>query len=128
MTTPDDPDDFAAHLRAYHPAPLPAHWRANILAAAIAHATPPPATPRCQAALRTLADFLWPHPYAYAGLLAVWLLVLTLQLATPAPAPSVPAQSWTANGSNDYQSALSRDLLAINAVLADASQSREGRP
>ena len=127
MMTDDDPDDLPARLRAQPPAPLPVHWREEILAAAAAHRfTPRPS--RWRDAAEVLAGFAWPHPYAYAGLLAVWLLVLTLRLCTPAPVSPVPTSSWAqeTEGMN-YPAMLARDLLALNATPADASR-KERRP
>lgn len=128
MTIDDDPDDLATRLRAHSPAPLPTPWRAEILAAAGARATPPRLT-RWGAAADALAAFLWPHPCAYAGLLAVWLLVLALRLSTPAPAPPGPPQNWATDaGGTNYQAVMMRELLAINAVFPDAPRPGEGRP
>ncbi len=127
MMTDDDPDDLSMRLRAQPPATLPAHWREEILAAAAAHKFTYRSS-RWQAAAEVVAGFAWPHPYAYAGLLAIWLLVLTLRLCTPAPTPPVPTSflAQDTEGMN-YPAMLARDLLALNATSTDASR-KERRP
>ncbi|MBE7209874.1 MAG: hypothetical protein INR65_02555 [Gluconacetobacter diazotrophicus] len=83
---PDKTDEFAAHLRAQPPAGLPAHWRAEILAAAgLARSAGRP--PRWRRIADALAAWLWPHPLAYAALTAAWALILTLRLLTAPPQP-----------------------------------------
>ena len=66
----DDPEAFEEHLRAQPPARLPAHWRADILTAALN--PPTPSVPRWNRAAGLFAAWLWPHPLAYAVLLAGW--------------------------------------------------------
>ncbi|MBW8864046.1 MAG: hypothetical protein JF609_03805 [Verrucomicrobia bacterium] len=80
---------------------VPAEWRAEILAAARA------AQPASQMARverhsflstinRQLVAILWPHPKAWAGLAAVWMCIIGLNLSTREKSPvlaekSVPA-------------------------------------
>lgn len=103
MTThdpdPDDSDGLTARLRAQPPAALPAHWRAEILAAArraLPLASPP--EPRLPALLTAWTAWMWPHPRACAALAVVWLVIVTLRLLTPAalldpPSPGIAARS-----------------------------------
>lgn len=71
--------------------PVPPSWREEILSAARA-AAPPAAIPGTRsptvasllmAWLRTL---LWPHPRVWAGLAAVWLALLVVNVASREPA------------------------------------------
>ncbi len=79
MNDPEDAD-LESHLARLRPADLPDHLRRRLR---VAEPLPTPGLRGWwQAALR-------PWPLAYAGLLAAWLLILTLRLATP----SVPSAS-----------------------------------
>lgn len=87
------PEAFENKLSSQPLKRVPAEWRAEILAAARAEAAPRPASPASRfvwlAALeRRLASLLWPHPRAWAGLAAAWVLILAVNLsmreATPA--------------------------------------------
>ena len=69
------PDDFESQLQRQIPKPLPPEWRAEILQAARQAAAQPP---------RPTAGWsvwLWPCPQAWAGLAAVWVAILALNLA-----------------------------------------------
>jgi hypothetical protein len=69
------PDDFESQLQRQIPKPLPPEWRAEILQAARQAAAQPP---------RSTAGWsvwLWPCPQAWAGLAAVWMAILALNLA-----------------------------------------------
>ncbi|HWH70732.1 MAG TPA: hypothetical protein VNT26_15185, partial [Candidatus Sulfotelmatobacter sp.] len=69
---------------------LPPDWRAEILRAARQAAPQRPSVnvsrPSRFAALNSLlASWLWPHPKAWAGLAAVWVVILGLNFATREP-------------------------------------------
>ncbi len=83
-------DEFTARLQAQPPAELPAHWRTEILAAATNRTAPSGG----------IGAWLWPHPLAYAGLAAAWVLILVMRLATPTPQPAEhsPAAGLVTNG------------------------------
>jgi len=68
-------DNFESQLQRQTPKPLPPEWRAEILQAARQAAAQPsrPAT--------GWSAWLWPCPQAWAGLAAVWVAILTLNLA-----------------------------------------------
>jgi hypothetical protein len=73
-------NEFEQRLQRVPVKPLPAGWRAEILAAAAAR----PQVVRGTWAGRlnaTLHDLLWPHPQAWAGLAAAWLVILLLQVS-----------------------------------------------
>src|SRR5215831_1896086 len=83
------PDQFEQQLSRQVMRKLPAEWRGDILSAARATATAP--TPARSPALSSgflqrLSSVLWPHPAAWAGLAAVWLVVLGLSWSAKEPA------------------------------------------
>ena len=125
----DDDDPFVNRLRAQQPATLPAHWRANILAAARFAAAPATAPPRRRRTTEWIQAWLWPHPGAYAALSAGWLVVIALRLTTPSPTPSITFRnSAPLVAQMDYPLALAREQLTIDTVLSAASRQREARP
>ena len=78
-------DDFEKKLARQPMRPLPPHWREEILAAT--RAATSPVAPWWR-------EWLWPCPQAWAGMAAVWTLILGLNLAagqasTPAVAGRV---------------------------------------
>ena len=85
-------DDFENRLRQQPLRQLPGEWRAEILSAAreASQAEHAPRTthhvPRRPSLLSTLhhqlSTLLWPHPVAWAGLAAVWLVILGINLTT----------------------------------------------
>jgi hypothetical protein len=92
-------NEFEQRLRRVPGKPIPADWRAEILAAAM----PIPAVEdrgswfdRLRVRIHAV---LWPHPQAWAGLAAVWVVILLLHFSqrdeSPVPlsksAPPSPA-------------------------------------
>ena len=88
-------DDFEKRLQRQPLRPAPGAWREEILAAARQAALPrhaPRTTHHAAPSLLStlyhqLSTILWPHPTAWAGLAAVWLLILGLNHATRDAAP-----------------------------------------
>ena len=86
------PEDFEEHLQRQPLRKVPAAWREQILSAARQAASAqsvPCRMPRAHAwpsLLSTihsqLSTLLWPHPAAWAGLAAAWVVILGLNLAT----------------------------------------------
>ena len=82
------PDDFEQRLQLQPLRAVPDEWRAEILGAASATVA---AQQNRRAVLTTnwlstlnsqLSTLLWPHPQAWAGLAAVWLVIFALKLST----------------------------------------------
>ena len=77
-------DDFEQRLQRQPLRPIPTGWRAEILS----HANDAPHASRIthQSFLSTLnhqlSTILWPCPQAWAGLAAVWFIILTINFAT----------------------------------------------
>lgn len=86
------PDDFEQHLQRQPVRQVPGQWRKQILSAARQASAPEHAprtthhAPGWRSALSTLnsqlSTFLWPSPTAWAGLAAVWLVILGFNLGT----------------------------------------------
>ena len=84
------PDDFEKHLQRQPLRQVPPEWRDGVLAAARQTARPQPAPRIARDGLRAvfstlnsqLSTLLWPHPAAWAGLAAVWVVILGLSFTT----------------------------------------------
>jgi hypothetical protein len=80
-------NEFEQRLRQAPMKPVPADWRAEILAAA------QPVAPTAARDLPKRAfqpwwqALLWPHPKAWAGLAAVWIIILGLNVSQRDDAP-----------------------------------------
>ena len=85
-------DDFEKRLQHQPLRQLPDQWRAEILSAArqaspAPHASrtthhAPPSPSLLSTLTSQLSTILWPHPAAWAGLAAVWLVILGVNLTT----------------------------------------------
>ena len=85
---------FERHLQDQPMRRLPPAWREEILAAAAAGVpTRPVRQPSpVESWWRSL---LWPHPVAWAGVAATWLLIVGLNHLTPGPTSSVAVSGGT---------------------------------
>jgi hypothetical protein len=82
-------DEFEETLGSQPMRRIPADWRDDILSAANAAAmqsTPARSPALPLTLLQRLSTVLWPHPAAWAGLAAVWVVVLGLSWAGRDPA------------------------------------------
>ena len=74
---------------------IPGEWRADILSAArAAQAVPTSSRPAHRGSFfstfnHQLSALLWPHPKAWAGLAAVWVGIIALNLATQDRSPRI---------------------------------------
>ena len=88
-------DDFERKLSRQELRSIPPEWRADILQAAAAARGPAPGAVRTPGFLCAL---FWPSPKAWAGLAALWIVILGFHFATPGEplvvvkkgAPSLP--------------------------------------
>lgn len=79
-------DQFEKRLDRLPQRPIPAEWRAQILSAARQTVSPSPATRIQNSRWSAISALLWPHPKAWAGLSAVWVLIVCLDLGAREPA------------------------------------------
>ncbi len=91
-------DDFEKRLERQPMRQVPSEWRQDILSAARKASAPhhAPRTPHQSALLvlrSQLAALLWPHPAAWAGLAAVWVIILGLNLTSHDAASRVAKRS-----------------------------------
>ena len=92
-----NPDDFEKHLQRQPLRQVPGEWREEILSAARQASLPqhaprtthhaPPSPSLLSTLHPQLSTLLWPHPAAWAGLAAVWLVILGLNLTTRDASP-----------------------------------------
>jgi len=76
------PDDFEKQLQRQPLRKVPSEWRGEILNAACVSSIPLASHPAPQAS-RWWQEWLWPSPQAWAGLAALWIVVLGLNLTAP---------------------------------------------
>ena len=119
-------DDFEEILKRQTFRPVPPDLRAEILAAASAPAQPavsalpkrvPASTPR-----PWWCAWLWPSPYAWAALAAIWILLAVVQFGTQSTTerirlarhqPASPPREWVASLAEQRQ--LLQDLFRETA-------------
>jgi hypothetical protein len=77
-------DSFEERMRRVPRREIPSEWRREILGAA---------RPRDTGAPTWIGALFWPHPAAWAGVAAAWLLVLYLNVAARDSAPSPQMQA-----------------------------------
>jgi hypothetical protein len=90
------PDHFEQKLQRQPPKEIPAEWREEILVAADVNRRNRPVREFTFAATgrvffstlnSQLSTLLWPHPRAWAGLAAVWILILAVNFSMRDPSP-----------------------------------------
>ncbi len=80
--------DFEELIQRQTHRPIPPAWREEILSAAHQAAAPRLANRSLLSAIGVrLSALLWPHPIAWGGLAAVWLVVVGLDVVDMEPAP-----------------------------------------
>lgn len=92
------PDELEQKLSHQPLRQVPPEWREEILTAAGNPLVPCPSSPATRHSwLSTinsqLAAFLWPHPKAWAGLAAVWVLIFAVNLSMRDPSPRLAEKS-----------------------------------
>ena len=85
------PDDFEQKLRRQPLRQIPVGWRAEILRVGRRAAVPEigdantaslPKRSRPSTLVSRLSSLLWPHPASWAGLAAIWILILAVDFST----------------------------------------------
>ena len=124
-------NDFEQRLQRQPLRPLPPSWRDEILkaarAAASASAEPSRPSPPILNFKFLILHCLWPHPKAWAGLAAAWIVILGLNSSATRPAgvPMVARSTATAPVSTvelawlTEQRRLQRELLELSPIPLD---------
>ena len=60
---------------------IPSEWRGDILSAAERASRPAPRVSFLSTLNHQISILLWPHPKAWAGLAAVWILILAVDFS-----------------------------------------------
>jgi len=125
---PDAPSEFERRLQRQPPQTLPPAWRAEILAAAVQAAAARP-QPRDSSQRPILVDFLaqifWPHPRAWAGLAALWLLIAALDFSAREPArPDLARRAPPAAPSPQLRQMLQQQEQMFAELLGPAEKPR----
>ena len=92
------PDDFETRLTRQPVKQIPGEWRAEILAAAreeqaVRHSSFVIRHSWLSTLDRQLSALLWPHPKAWVGLAAVWMLIFAVNFSLRETSPLVMAKS-----------------------------------
>ena len=74
-------DEFEQKLERQALRQIPAEWRGEILSAAKHASRPVPRASFLSTFNFQLSTLLWPHPKAWAGLAAVWILILAVDFS-----------------------------------------------
>jgi hypothetical protein len=83
-----NPDNFEQKLQRQPLRQVPAEWRGEILAAATScHSSRVTRLTFFSTLDAQLSTILWPHPRAWAGLAAVWILILAVNVSMRDPSP-----------------------------------------
>lgn len=126
----DPLDQFEQHLRRQPVRQIPAGWRAEILAAARAAQAPQTGTasragsrvPWYSLIGREILFSAWPNPKAWAGMAAVWVLIVALNFsmrdASPAPAGAEKSAPATPDRVAELrqQQRMFAELAGLNAM------------
>src|SRR6185503_16798594 len=86
------PHDFEKQLQRQPLRAAPGEWREEILQASLASVSPH-ASRLAPDALPWWREWLWPSPQAWAGLAAVWLVILGLNSTTALRSVEIAKQS-----------------------------------
>jgi len=79
----DETKSFEERLRRQSLKTIPGDWRTEILQASRRAATAPTLKDNWLSSLnQRLATIFWPHPKAWAGMAAVWILILAVNFST----------------------------------------------
>lgn len=90
----DELKSFEERLRRQSLKPIPGDWRAEILQASRHMPKAPIREEHWLSTLnQKLSTLLWPHPKAWAGLAAVWVVILAVNFSTRDKAPVMAEKS-----------------------------------
>ena len=119
------PEDFEQRLQRQPLRQVPAEWRGEILSAAERASRPAPRASFLSTFNLQLSTLLWPHPRAWAGLAAVWILIFCMDFSARDKMPVMAEKS--APPSPEMVAELKQQQRML-AELIGASQTREAEP
>ena len=125
-------DPFEQRLRRQPLRQIPAAWREEILSQARAAAggnrrtAPVRGLPFVAAVQLRLRELLWPCPQAWAGLAAVWVVILAANFATPEPTPTLEARRVTPPSPQMRQ--ILKEQKQMLAELGEVAEPRGAEP
>jgi hypothetical protein len=120
----DAPDQFEQRLRRQPLREIPNKWRGEILAAAKPATRTSPRTWFLSTFNHQCSTLFWPHPKAWAGLAAAWIVIFTLHLCTHDESPVVGKKSRV---SPEVMAEVRQQQLFF-AELAGGNNAREAEP
>jgi len=115
-------DDFEQRLQRQPLRQIPVEWRGEILSAAKHASRPVPRASFLSTFNFQLSTLLWPHPKAWAGLAAVWILIFAVNFSIRDKAPVMAEKA--APPSPEVIAEL-RQQQRMLAELIGSSQARE---
>jgi hypothetical protein len=114
-----NPDDFEQKLQRQPMRPIPAEWRENILGAASRSGSLERASRNTQHA-PWWRELFWPCPQAWAGLAAVWLVILALKFTSADKSEVVATR--TPPPSPEMLTALREQQRALDQLIGPSNQ------
>lgn len=128
----EDLNQLEQRLRRQPGRPIPADWRADILAAAreAQPSRPAPDVPGSFVSIlnQQFSAWLWPHPKAWGALAATWILIFVLHFAArdtaPVPAGRASAPAAEVMAELRQQQKLYAELLGVTD-LRDADRPKD---
>ncbi|HUZ06550.1 MAG TPA: hypothetical protein VMV89_03590 [Candidatus Paceibacterota bacterium] len=119
------PEDFEQKLQRQPLRQVPGEWRAEILAVAEHASRPKPRASFLSTLNQQLSTLLWPHPKAWAGLAAVWILIFAVDFSTRDKSPVMAEK--VSPPSPEMIAELKKEHL-MYAELMGLNQTREAGP
>lgn len=132
----EEMEQFERHLSHQQMRPMPAAWREEILAAVGRESwvkSREQERSRSSPLVARLSTLFWPHPVAWAGLAAIWILILAVNFSVRGKAPVLAEKSGPPSLAVITQLRQQQRLLAElmgprEASDADRSESSAPRP
>jgi hypothetical protein len=118
-------DDFEQKLQRQPLRPIPGEWRGEILSAAERASRPAPGASFLSIFNSQLSTILWPHPKAWAGLAAAWILIFAVDFSMRDTTPVVAEKAVPPSPEVIVELKQQQRMLA---ELIGASQARDAEP
>src|SRR5208282_5364385 len=119
------PEDFEQKLPRQPLRQIPPEWRGEILSAAERASRPAPHASFLSTLNHQLSTILWPHPKAWAGLAAVWILIFAVDFSMRDTTPVMAEKAAPPSPEVIVELKQQQRMLA---ELIEAGQAREAEP